>query len=326
MSPRAYPEYFIQLSDDDWEENVLGIKQRLEDADELVRGFETIRFDIEDSNKPRKWDEIVFHDNKFYKFQAALQDANNNRPTVPQQRVPGKLESYNQYLEWVPCGQAGNSLIVKDTDYPGTDFTYNGFYILMYTKGGPIVQLKEKYYVYNNSSKEIFGGNADEFFAVDWWSGQSWGSLGFKQGPEDTMTVEVFADGKPVNKHDLETGAITGQNIDVSSLPPGQAAAVADAVDEGEDEMNCPTGENNGDDGDDGDDTHHDQVQAERDLEKAMIEWVAKGSNPADDPRLLQGQNPPPPVGTASGYNIEELDGSKYHKKSKVRKSRKKKI
>ena len=81
-----------------------------------------------------------------------------------------------------------------------------------------------------------------------------------------------------------------------------------------------------GDDGDDDDDTHHEEVTAEKAFEKAMTEWVAKGSIPEDDPRLLQGQNPPTPVGTASGYNIEELDGSQYHQKKKRVYKRKNKI
>ena len=89
--------------------------------------------------------------------------------------------------------------------------------------------------------------------------------------------------------------------------------------------MACPTAEDNGDDDDDdGDDTRHEEVTAEKAFEKAMTEWVAKGSDPATDPRLLQGQQPD--VGTASGYNIEELDGSQYHQKKKRVYKRKNKI
>jgi hypothetical protein len=314
MEPRWSPDYFILLDDADWEEAVSGIKQILEKTDAEVRDNEAIRFDPEEKNKPYKWDEIVYHDNKFYKFQGYMQDGNNNWPVTTRQKIPGVITGP---IEWILCTESGDRLPIKDTDNPGVNFISNNVTMCMYSKGGPIIQIAGKYYVYNNSSKEIFGGNPNEFFTNDWWALQSWGSLEWKQGPEDTMTVEVFADGKPVNKHDLTTGAITGKNVDVSSLPKAQATAVADAVEEGENDITCPTAEDDGDDDDD--DTHHEEVQAERELEKAMIEWVAKGSDPATDPRLVYNTPPPPPppTGKGAGYNIEELDGSQYHQKKK---------
>ena len=326
MEPRWSPDYFILLDDNDWEEAVSGIKEGLENTDEVAHKNEGIRFDPGDREKQYKWDEIVYHDNKFYKFQGYMEDENKNSPRRIDdiyQKIPGKITGA---INWIPCTATGTRLVIKDTDNPGVNFMSNNVTMCMYSRGGPIIQIGDKYYVWNNCNKEIFGvGGPDDYFGErHWWTLQSWGSLVWKEGPAETMTVEVFADGKPVNKLDAN-GTILGKNIDVSSLPPGQATAVTDAVDEAENDITCPTAEDDGDDDDE--DTHHEEVQAERELEKAMTEWVAKGSDPATDPRLVYNTPPPPPpVGTAAGYNIEELDGSQYHQKKKRVYKRKNKI
>jgi len=316
------PEYFVQLNDDEWEDAIQGVRDSIEADMQIISQYNSIAFSKAESNKPRKWGEIVYYKDKFYKFQALLQDENQNSPTVPKQKVPGELPPSGP-IEWIPCDATGNRLILKDTDYPGVDFLSDGITMLMYIRGGPIIQIKDKYYVYNASNKEIFGlGGKDDYFTErEWWTFQSWGSLKWKIGPEDTMTTEVYTDGKPVNKHD-EAGAIVGKNIDVSSLPKPQADAITNVVEETQDKIECPTL----DEEDEDEDTHHEQVQAEKDLEEAMIRWRATGSKPEDNPMLLQGQQPDDEPIDGGGINIEELDGSKYHKKSKVRKSRKNKI
>ena len=318
MNPRSSPDYFVPIGNDDWDEAIAEIQQGFESTAEIAQKNSSLTYDESDTSRKYTWGEIVFYKDKFYSFQAQGQTKDNNSPEYARQRPPG-TDSYA--IEWIPCDATGKLQVLKDTDYPGADLMNRS--ICMYMRGGPIVQKGDKYYVYNGCFKEIFGlGGPDELFTNDFYG--FWGTLSYRQGPEDTMTTEVFADGKPKFKHDA-TGAIIGENVDTSKLPPAQAKAVDNAVDEGENDMACPTAEDNGDDDDDdGDDTRHEEVTAEKAFEKAMTEWVAKGSDPATDPRLLQGQQPD--VGTASGYNIEELDGSQYHQKKKRVYKRKNKI
>ena len=322
MNPRSSPDYFVPIGNDDWDEAIAEIQQGFESTAQTAQDNASLTFDESDYSKKYKWGEIVFYKDKFYSFQANGQTKDNNSPETARERPPG---SGNYAIEWVPCNATGKLQVVKDTDYPGVHLT--NINICMYMRGGPIIQIGDKYYVFNGCYKEIFGlGGPDELFTNDWYG--FWGTLSYKQGPEDTMTTEVFADGKPKFKHDA-TGAIIGENVDTSKLPPAQAKAVDATIDKNQNKITCPTAEDDGDDGDDGDDdddTHHEEVTAEKAFEKAMTEWVAKGSIPEDDPRLLQGQNPPTPVGTASGYNIEELDGSQYHQKKKRVYKRKNKI
>jgi len=312
MAPRLNPDYFIMLSDEDWNDAIGEIQQGYEKTAEVAQSHEAIRYNELDLSRKYKWEEIVFYGDKFYKFLAYGQDKNNNSPEVPRQRIPGKL-TYDNVIEWIPCTESGDRLIIKDTDYPGRDLM-NNVNIYMYMRGGPIIQVGDKYYVFNSCYKEIFGlGGPDDIFTSDWYG--FWGSLNYKQGPEDTMTTEVFSDGKPKFKHDATTGNIIGENVDTSKLPKAQATVITDAVDKAENKTTCPTAEDDdGDDGDEEDDTHHEQVQADKDLEQAKIEAKAKGE---EDPALVQGQTTTPSVGTAAGYNIEELDGSQYHQKKK---------
>ena len=309
------PEYFVPLDDDEWKDAIEEVSDSIKAEMEIISQNNSIAFSKAESNKPRTYGEIVFYNNKFYKFQALMQDENQNSPTVPKQKVPGELPPSGP-IEWIPCDSTGNRLVIKDTEYPNVDFLSDGIIMLMYIRGGPIIQIKDKYYVYNASNKEIFGlGGKDDYFTErEWWTFQSWGSLKWKIGPEDTMTTEVYTDGKPVNQHDA-TGAIIGKNVDVSSLPKPQAEAIAEAVEETQNEVTCPTADNDGDD----EDSHHERVQAERELEEAMIKWRAMGSIPEDNPMLLQGQKPEdePIDGDGAGINIEELDGSQYHQKKK---------
>ena len=313
------PEYFIQLDERDWATALMDEQYKLEDLNEMSHQYDDIKFNESDVNKTRNWDEIVFYNNKFYKFLGYPDDKNSNKPKIPQQKIPGKLGTFENILEWIPCDSTGKTIPVEDKDYPGKDF--NNVTLYMFMRGGPIIHMQDKYFVYNGCYKEIFGlGGPDDKFTSDWY--EFWNRFSNKQGPEDTFKTEVFKDGKPAFKHN-EAGEITGPNIDVSGLPSSAAAAVTDTVDKNKNKTNCPTGDDDDDDDDD-DDSHHEKTQAEKDLEKAMIEWKAKGSIPADNPSLLQGQAPP--VGTASGYNIEDLDGNKYHKPKSKRKNKKKNI
>jgi hypothetical protein len=128
--------------------------------------------------------------------------------------------------------------------------------------------------------------------------------------------MEVYPDGKPVHQVN-EDGKITGTNPGPTSAQI--ASATLGIEGEEDDRENCPTATK-------ADDEETEEIKAKKALEQAMIEWEAKGSNPADDPRLLSGA---PPVGTASGYTIDDLDGKKYYKnnvKPKVKRNRKNKI
>jgi hypothetical protein len=308
MEPYFSPDYFIPLSDDDWEDAIHEATQALENLNDVAVRNESIRHSEEDVDKPRIWGEIVFHDNKFYKFFAYGQTDANNTPTKANQKIPGKLENgYHPPLEWYPCDSDGNLLIVEEKDYT---INLKEPYIYKYNElnKGPIISTDGIYLIYNGFDKKIFGLGEGQF-SSSFGTGRDWGALGDKDhrpDPQDTYATEVFKDGKPKFKHD-DSGAIIGTNIDTSSLPPSTAADITDIANE----QDCPTAQDNGDDSP----THHEITQAERDLEKATIEAKVKGEEP---PALIQGQNTTTPsVGTASGYNIEELDGSRYHQKKK---------
>jgi len=319
MEPFYNPDYFVQLDEREWDDAMQTARYNLEDKDEASHQYDDILFTKADSKKPRKWGEVVYYNNKFYKFLAAGEDfeAPKDKTFIPRQEEPGKLRYDGEWFEWNECeNEDGKLKIQLDTDYPNVKLENIIFY--MYTRGGPIVKIGDKYFVANMGYKEIFGQTGADNWRGGEWDG-FWGPLheyARQKYRPDIMATEVFADGKPKFKHDAN-GDIIGENIDVSSLPKVQAAAVTETVDKTKDKITCPTAEDDGDD--DEEDTHHEETTAERELEKAMIEWVAKGSDPATDPRLVYNTPPPPPptTGKGAGYNIEELDGSQYHQKKK---------
>jgi hypothetical protein len=309
MEPHLNPDYFALLDEDDWEDAIHQAEQDLENTADVARANESIRFDEVERYKPRAWGEIVFYDKKLYKFFAYSQSNTKNTPTQPKQELPGKLNnSGHPLLEWYPCDSDGNLLIVEQKDYI---INLKEPYIYNYTKEnkGPIIFTDNIYLIYNARNKDIFGLGTGKFGEAEGLRSLDWEPLGDKDhrpDPQDTFTTEVFKDGNPKFKHD-NTGAIIGTNIDTSLLPPGEAAAITDIVDE----QDCPAAPG---DGDNDTPTHHETVQAGKDLKEAQIVATVKGE---EDPALIQGQTTTPSVGTASGYNIEELDGSQYHQKKK---------
>jgi hypothetical protein len=178
-----------------------------------------------------------------------------------------------------------------------------------------IITYNNRLYKMNNREKEPWNMGEGEFPAPPGAENVDNGS----PTPSDvdpTMWMEVYPDGKPMYQM-TEDGKIGNKNPGPTSA--ALASATLGVEGEEDDNENCPTATKT-------DDDETEEVKAKKALEKAIIEWEAKGSIPADDPRRLSGE---PPVGTASGYTLDDLDGKKYYKnkvKTKVKRNRKNKI
>jgi hypothetical protein len=248
---------------------------------------------------------FVFHEGKYYVYNDDndIIDRNTNEPGNPD------LQDEQSRAVWMNADENENVL--------PTEFNKKQMY-----PRDMIVSYNGKLYKVNNREKAPFlNGEEGTFPTPDGAESVTSGSP--TPDPADpSFWMEVYPDGKPVHQLNAD-GKITGTNPGPTSATI--ASATLGVEGEEDDNENCPTGTT-------ADDDETEEVKAKKALEKAMIEWVAKGSNPADDPRLLSGAPPPgtaPPVGTASGYTIDDLDGKKYYKnnvKPKVKRNRKNKI
>jgi hypothetical protein len=247
---------------------------------------------------------FVFHKGKYYIYNDDNDnpDSNTNEPGNPD------LQDEQSRAVWMNADENENVL--------PTEFNKKQMY-----PRDMIVSYNGKLYKVNNREKFPFLGVEGNFPTPEGaeyvYTGSPTPDLA-----DPTFWMEVYPDGKPVYRIGED-----GRIIDKNPGPTSTEIASATLGVEGEEDDNehCPTATKTGDE-------ETEEIKAKKALEQAMIEWVAKGSNPADDPRLLSGAPPPgtaPPVGTASGYTIDDLDGKKYYKnnvKPKVKRNRKNKI
>jgi len=258
LPPHLSYTHFRWLTPQEWDEAVVAYTYAIKDQVAQTIENESITWFPGSWDKPRSWGEVVYYEGKYYSFipftaiqQGATDGSDTTTKYIPTQRMIIDLngdkvqeqvdKSFNRLIEWNQCTQIGEFVIVKNNDTVRfLNFAYEGT--------GPIVKHNDKYYVYNGGNKEIFGytgnyygwqTNAQPYntFSID-QTNQAQQAYGM---PPDTYWVQVFQDGKPVNKHDPVSGVITGQNVDTSSLPPEDAADVQDAVDKTTGKTNCPT-------------------------------------------------------------------------------------
>jgi hypothetical protein len=189
-----------------------------------------------------------------------------------------------------------------------------------YVKGGTIVHYNDKSYVMNNRNKAIFNMGDGTFpeppgdtTQVNYAAGE------ISEVPSEsdpTYWVEVFDDGSPVNKVD-DTGKVIGKNDAPTKkdIVASQQAEVDPNSSEAQ-ATHCPTmDDDEKDNDDDTGDTHHDDVEAAKALEQAIIEWKAKGE---------QGPKPGTEISGAGFDDLEPVDYS-YLTKTKRKYVRKNK-
>lgn len=243
---------------------------------------------------------LVYHNGKYYVYNDI--DANPDGRTNAPDDVNKTTDRYTDSL-WMNADANGNVL--------PTDFNK----IQVYPRD-VIVTYNNRLYKMNNREKSPWYNDDGEFPQPPGAENINYYGSATPSDIDPTMWMEVYPDGKPMYQVS-EDGKITNKNPAPTSVALAEATLGVEG--EEDDNKNCPTATKT-------DDDETAEVKAKKALEKAMIEWVAKGSIPADDPRLLSGE---PPVGTASGYTIDDLDGKKYYKnkvKTKVKRNRKNKI
>jgi len=237
--------------------------------------------------------DLVFNDGKYFIWESY--DGSSSMHTYE----PGNEAAFKAYA---PMYRANGGWFEADEDgnlKPEQFDPLQGY--KQYQPGGTIVHYKDKQYVMNNRNKPIFGYPEGQFPEPPGAPGLNYGDLSAVPSDIDpTYWVEVYDDGTPVKKVDAD-GKFTGTNP--APTNKDVLAAQQAVVDPNSPEAraaNCPTAEDDNPDDDETGDTHHDDVEAAKALEAAIIEWKAKGE---------QG---PKPGTLPTGAGFDELEPVDY--------------
>lgn len=318
LEPYYNTAYFQQLTNGEWLDAKDLYVNQIEEQVAKLDEYDDIAWYKSQWNKPRTFGEVVYYEGKHYSFIPFEGVKNGNTGNditttyTPNQKMIIDLNSTNvssdlnmlfyspsyPIIEYNQCTEDGTVIPVNYND----KFMYYAWFI-----DGPIVKKENKFYVYNAAKKEIFGFGDGKWnyydlplysqYSFEWADTTGVNSYNI---PKDTYWTEVYQDGKPVNKHD-DTGAITGQNLDTSVLPPADAADVQDAVDKTTGVSNCPTESVVAEVDDDQEEEEATSSTYAKDLkawETAHAEWVLKSPT---DPTLAEPVKPVDPALVGKG-------------------------